>query len=321
MSEHGNWEETNILNRLHHLELGDEETEARLKSARALLLKHRAGRIRPGWDDKVLSDWNGLMITALSNAAAAFGKPAWLDLARRAFNAIEEHMSDNGHLMHSFRLGQIKHFATADGYANMIRAAIVLYEVTAERTFLERAVMWANELHENYWDQDAGGYFFTSVRTEALITRTLSAADDAVPNANGVMLGNLARLHVMTGDDVFRTRGEALIQALQGPALAGVYAHATFFNSFEIWVETVQCILCGEPDDPGTRALADAILRRPIPNRSLSYVSDTDSLPQEHPAHGKARVDGKATLYVCKGTRCSLPVSDPAALGTLEGFL
>ena len=81
VSEHGNWEDTNILNRLHHLELLDDEAEARLAAMRTKLLDHRAGRIRPGWDDKVLSDWNGLMIAALANAAAAFEQTSWCDMA------------------------------------------------------------------------------------------------------------------------------------------------------------------------------------------------------------------------------------------------
>ena len=321
VSDHGNWEETNILNRLHHLELLDADSEAKLALMRAKLLDHRASRIRPGWDDKVLTDWNGLMISALANAAAAFDQPDWLDMAARAFAAIEGKMSGAGHLMHSLRLGQVKHFATADGYANMIKAALVLYEVTASDAYLERAHIWAGELHEHYWDHDRGGYFFTSDRTEALITRTRSVSDDAVPNANGTMLANFARLYAMTGDDLYRARGDELIQSLQGEALASIYGHATFFNSFEVWVEPVQCVLIGDRTDAATQVLASAILTRAIPNRCLVYMETTSGLPAGHPAHGKTQTDGKPTLYVCKGTRCSLPVTDADSLDQLKDFL
>lgn len=321
VSATGNWEHTNILNRLHTLELRDQETEAQLAAARAKLLQHRATRIRPGWDDKVLSDWNGLMIAALANASSAFAQPLWLAIAVRAFAVIETDMHSDDHLMHSLRLGQVKHFATADGYANMIKAALMLYEVTAEASYVERAEIWASELHVHYWDKQDGGYYYTSERTEALITRTRSASDDAVPNANGIMLGNFARLHVITGNDDYKSRADALITAMQGDALSSIYSHATFFNSFEVLVETVQCILCGDPDQPDTKAFARALLTRAIPNRCLAYIIDTAALPSEHPAHGKERIGGAATLYVCKGTRCSLPLTDPAALDTLQEFL
>jgi len=321
VSEHGNWEETNILNRLHHLDFVDDETEAALATARKKLLAQRGNRIRPGWDDKVLTDWNGLMLAALANASAAFARSDWLDLAVQAFSTIETQMILEDHLMHSLRIGKVKHFATADGYANMIKAALVLYEVTAKAAYLERTQTWAEELHRHYWDQSRGGYFYTSDRTEALITRTRSASDDAMPNANGTMLANFARLYTMTGEETFRNRGDALIEALQGDALASVYSHATFFNSFEIWIDCAQCVVCGDPHDPATRALADAILQRPIPNRSLSYVENTNVLPKAHPAHGKTLVDAKPTLYVCRGTRCSLPITDTGDLDSLDGFL
>ena len=192
----------------------------------------------------------------------------------------------------------------------MIKAALVLYEVTAKVDYLERARTWAGELHEHYWDHDRGGYFFTSDRTEALITRTRSASDDAVPNANGIMLGSFARLYVMTADVVYQERANQLIDALQGEALASIYSHATFFNSFEIWVETVQCILVGNLSEASSKKLAQAILTRSIPNRCLVYLETTSGLPSDHPAHGKSQIDGKPTLYICKGTRCSLPITD-----------
>ena len=321
VTAHGNWEETNILNRLHHLEPLDDDEEAALASARAKLLQRRADRIRPGWDDKVLSDWNGLMIAALANTAAVFHNQTWLEMAIRAYDAVKTHMSGDHHLMHSLRLGKVQHYATADGYANMIRAATVLYEVTADTRYLDQAVVWARELDKWYWDGSDGGYFFTSSRTETLIARTINASDDAVPNANAVMLGNLARLHIMTGDAAFRTRADALLTAMQGPALASIYSHATFFNNFEILVETTQCILCGDPTHRETRNLATAVLQHHIPNRCLVYVEDTDSLPRDHPARGKQQVDGQPTLYICVGTRCSLPVTDAGAISSLEGFI
>src|SRR5262245_30711333 len=120
VSDAGNWEGHTILNRLHDLELGPPETEAVLAGKRAKLLASRAGRIRPGWDDKVLADWNGLMIAALAHAARVFDRPDWLGAAETAFRFVVERMERGGRLIHSFRAGQARGPATASDYANMI---------------------------------------------------------------------------------------------------------------------------------------------------------------------------------------------------------
>ena len=125
----------------------------------------------------------------------------------------------------------------------------------------------------------------------------------------------------MTGQDRHKLQVDALIDALQGDALANIYAHATFFNSFEVFLETSQCVLCGVPSDPQAQDLRHAVLRRSIANRCLVHVKDASALPEEHPAHGKSLLDGKPTLYVCKGTRCSLPVTTPEQLSDLTDFL
>jgi hypothetical protein len=311
ISEHGNWEETNIPNRLHSLELLDAETEARLAASRTILLRHRTARIPPGWDDKVLTDWNGLMIAGLAQAAAVFDAPAWHAAAARAFAVIADTMYVDGHLRHSLRLGDVRHFATADGYANMIAAALALYQTTGEAAYLDHARTWAEDLERHYLDPARGGYFFTSAVGETLITRSRSAADDAVPNANGTMLSNLARLHVLTGEPVYAARADALVAAFTGEVLANAYAHTTLLNGFEDLVATVQCIVIGERGDASTQSLITAVRRQPIPALALSVLADTSGLPAGHPAAGKTRTDGMPTLYVCKGTRCSLPITDP----------
>jgi uncharacterized protein YyaL (SSP411 family) len=129
----GNFEGHTILNRLNAIELRDADTEARLAAMRAKLFERRSSRIRPGFDDKVLADWNGLMIAALANASAAFDRPDWLDAAERAFDFVRLRMTSDGRLLHAWRAGQAKALASANDYANMIRAALALANVTGKR--------------------------------------------------------------------------------------------------------------------------------------------------------------------------------------------
>ena len=197
----GNFEGHNILNRLDSRELRDAETEARLAAMRAKLLERRALRVRPGFDDKVLADWNGLMIAALANAADAFERADWLAAAERAFDFICTRMTANGRLLHACRNGEAKAPATANDYANMIRAALALANVTGKPDYIERAKAWADVLDQHYWSENLGGYYFTADDTSDLIVRPFSGQDEATPNANGTMVSNLVALYLWTGEE------------------------------------------------------------------------------------------------------------------------
>ena len=135
----GNFEGHNILNRINNLQLRDATTEARFTLMREKLLARRAARVRPGFDDKVLADWNGLMIAALAKAADAFDRPDWLAAAERAFDFVSTRMTSGVRLLHSYRAGEAKAPATATDYANMIKAALALATVTGNVDYLNRA--------------------------------------------------------------------------------------------------------------------------------------------------------------------------------------
>ena len=206
----GNWEGHTILNRLCGLELRSAEDEKALAGMRAKLLARRAGRIRPGWDDKVLADWNGLTIAALAHAARVFDRPEWLDAAATAFGFVVERMEKDGRLIHSWRAGQAKVPATASDYANMIWGALRLLQATNEPAFLAAAERWCATLDKHYWVADGGGYAFTADDTPDVIVRMRGAHDDATPNANAVMLSNLVALSLLTGKPAYLERAQAI---------------------------------------------------------------------------------------------------------------
>src|SRR5258708_8571468 len=143
--EGGNWEDHTILNRSKKMLLGDAAHEARLAKARKILFEARAKRIPPSRDDKVLADWNGLMIEACARAGFVFGRPDWVAQGARAFHGVMTHLRapagepDAGRLRHSFRQGRAQHVAMLDDYANMARAAVSLYEVTGDGVYLDQA--------------------------------------------------------------------------------------------------------------------------------------------------------------------------------------
>ena len=310
----GNWEGKTILHRNRAPDLDDAESEAKLAEARRILFEQRGGRVRPGWDDKVLADWNGLMIAALANAGAVFAEPSWIEAAERAFAFVRERMSEGDRLRHSWRLGRARHPATLDDYAEMSRAALALLEATSKRSYLEQAQTWVAVLDRHFWDGANGGYFFTADDTADVIQRAKNANDHATPSGNGTMVEVLARLYFLTGEDRFRTQAEAIIAAFSGAILRSVFPFATLINATDFLRNATQIVLVGASADPAVEELARQVYARSLPNRLVMRIAPEDRLPQSHPASGKGLVKGKAAAYICRGQTCSLPITEPAAL-------
>ncbi len=310
----GNWEGVTILNRLHRIEMPDAETEATLAEQRATLWQEREKRVRPGWDDKVLADWNGLMIAALAHAGMVFDEPEWIEAAQRAFAFVRDRMTENGRLLHSWRAGKLKHRATLDDYALMARAALALHEATGEAAYLDQARAWVRVLDQHFWDTEAGGYFYTADDAKDLIIRTKSAHDSAIPSGNGTMLAVLATLYHRTGDAAYRERADALVAAFSGELGRNFFPLPTFLNAVERLQRGLQVVIVGDPQSADTQALRRTVLDRSLPDRVLSVVPPGTELPPNHPAHGKGMQNGAATAYVCTGMTCSPPVTAPAAL-------
>ena len=310
----GNWEGKTILNRSRDPALKDAATEAKLAEGRARLLAARATRVRPGWDDKVLADWNGLMIAALARAAPVFGAPAWLAAAETAFAFVVENMTEGGRLTHSWRHGRPAHPATLDDYAQMCEAALALAEATGTRGYLDQAEAWTQVLDRHYWDAETGGYFLSADDTQGLIVRPKTAHDNAAPSGNGTMAGVHARLFYLTGKDAQRERAEATVAAFSGEFQRSFSALSTLLNSNELLHRAVQIVVFGPRADAGTEGLLGAIHRICLPDRVLQLCEPGAEMADSHPAAAKGPVDGKATAYVCRGPTCSLPLTDPAEL-------
>ncbi|WP_373088209.1 thioredoxin domain-containing protein [Sneathiella sp.] len=306
----GNWEGTNILNRLAYPDPLDTESEAALAPLRQKLFEHRQSRIAPSLDDKVLTDWNGLMIAALARAGQYFGEAHWIAAAEAAFVAITTHsMESDGRLYHSYRLGRAQHSGLLDDYANMSRAALTLYEVTGKAFYLERAEQWVEVLNAHFWDKNGGGYFYTADDAEALILRSKNAHDNAVPSGNGVILEVLAKLHLLTGARDPFEKATTMVRHFSADLGRNFFPLATLLNNFETLVNARQVIIVGPRSDPQTIDLINTLKDYSLPTRVLNILEDTATLPFDHPAQGKGMVGGKPTAYLCTGPVCSAPAN------------
>ena len=307
----GNFEGHNILNRLNPQPRSDDD-EARLAALRAKLLNVRATRVRPGLDDKVLADWNGLMIAALANASLMFAEPSWLDMAERAFALIARAMTRGDRLGHSWREGKLKFPGLASDFAAMIRAALALYEATGRQSYFDQAVAWQRALDRDYADAEAGTYYLTAADAEGLVIRPASTADEATPNHNAVAAQNLVRLALLTGDDGWREKADRLIAAIAPATVDNLYMHMALLNAIDLRLRAAEIVVTGE----GARAEALLTAARAIAplDRIVLHARSADALPPSHPAQQQVRASGEARAFVCVGETCSLPVSDPAGV-------
>jgi len=307
----GNWEGHSILNRSHHLSLYGPEEEIKLKVLRQLLWEEREKRVRPGWDDKVLVDWNGLMIGAMARASALFDKPTWREAAVHAFDAVTSNMTyetdGTARLHHSYRVGQAKHHAMADGYANMAWAALRLWEITSDSNYVGWADKWSDALSTYFWDPQSGGFYYTASDAEALISRTKTAADNAIPNANGTMIEVLTKLASITGRTARHMQAKKLIDAFSGEMQKNFFPLMTYLNGFDFHLNATEIVIKGEPDDVRTRSMIDAALNASRPNLILSVIPPALPLPEGHAATDKPQIDGVPTAYVCRNQTCSPP--------------
>ena len=315
ITDTGNFEGRSIPNRLSDPGSLSADDELRLGNMRARLYDARRQRVPPGWDDKVLADWNGLTIGALAGAGVTLQRPEWIAAAKRALDFVLTTMMPDGRLRHAYRAGQLRGAATASDYADLVAGALALHRATGETDSLETAIRLADVLHRHYWIPDRGGYAFTADDTADVIVRTETAHDDATPNANAVMLSSLMALHALTGEPAYMQRAEALLRAYLPEIAEAPLGHCGHLAGALDVIAPVQVVIVvpvGSDGGPMRRALQSLSM----PGATVQVVSEGASMPAGSPLHGKGAVAGKPTAYVCVAGTCSLPLTEPATFRT-----
>ncbi|HEV2761162.1 MAG TPA: thioredoxin domain-containing protein [Acidimicrobiales bacterium] len=297
----GNFEGSNIL---HRPVRGELARSAAVEEARAILFEAREKRVRPGLDDKVLTEWNGLFIAALAQAAAATGKDDWLADARLAAEFLLANLRrPDGRWLRAWQGGNPgRHLAFAADYAAVVDAFTRLAEATGEARWVAEARTAADAMLELFWDDGAGGLFTNGADAEALITRSKDFIDNAVPSANGNAAQALLRLGALVGEGYYSQRGEDILRLLAG--MAG--QHPTAFSRALTAADMVaagitEIAIIGDRLD-----LVRAVQGRYLPNAVLAWGE-----PYPSPLF-EDRKDGLA--YVCRNYACQAPVSDVDSL-------
>ncbi len=288
-----------------------EKATERLDAALARLRAAREARARPERDDKLLADWNGIAIAALAEAGLAFGERTWIAAARSAFaDAVRRLDSPSGRLVHSWHDGRAGAPAPVESLAQMARAAMVLFEATGDDDYLRRAENWLRRATRDHWDDAGGGFFQAAADAAPALARLKIILDMPDPSGNAVAVETLAKLYFLTGAEDLRARAERTLVAIGGSPGSDPLGSAGLLNAADGLRRGLQVVIVGRRGEAGTDRLLGRTFAFSLPARALLVIAPGQSLPENHPAHGKGQIDGRATAYVCRGTVCSLPAAD-----------
>ena len=299
------------------------EVQAAILQAANKLLEARGARVRPHLDDKVLTAWNGLMISAFAKAGAVLAEPRYADAARRAADFLSSRMYDaaTGTLLRRYRQGAAAIPGFLDDYAFFTQALLDLYETGFEWRDLELAIRLTEKLAELFEDSEHGAFYSTAAGDPTLVMRIKEDYDGAEPSGNSIAVLNLLRLAQIADRSDFRVSAARALEAFGSRMVAAPVGVPQMLVAYELSISKPrQIVLVGERDAPDTRRLLDQIHSRFVPNRIVLLVNreSRQALARYLPTVADmTAIGGQATAYVCEDYACKLPTADAAAFGQL----
>ncbi|TMA11807.1 MAG: thioredoxin domain-containing protein [Deltaproteobacteria bacterium] len=329
VSELGNFEGKNILHPILQPEqaakfFGKEikEIENLIAEAKAKLLQEREKRVKPFRDEKILTSWNGLMLSGLAEAYKTIGEERYRKAAEKTVEFIFAQMFREGYLLHTYRDGQAKLYGYLDDYAFLAGGLLDLYEATFDRSLLKRAVQLTETMINEFWDDVEGGFFYTGKSHEQLISRTKPAFDASVPSGNSIATQILLRIYHYTGEENYLRRAERTLRIYYNAMMQQPFGFAHMFGALDFYLQKPkEIVVVGEKEKLATWELIKKLHSLYVPNKTLKLVEPGEPLGKVSPIlEGKTQLNGKPTVYVCQNFTCSLPMTHWEELrGSLDG--
>jgi uncharacterized protein YyaL (SSP411 family) len=319
---HGGKSDSNILHMTksvqkiaEDIKINEDELNNRIEKIREKLFKIREKRIHPFKDDKILTDWNGLMISAYSKSAQVFSHPPFTQAAEKAAILILNRVKDdNGRLLHRYRNGTAGINANIDDYAFLIAGLIDLYETTFNPYYLEEALSLNEDMIEHFGDKDNGAFFFTANDSEKLLTRQKEIYDGAIPSGNSAAMLNLLRLGKITGKTEYENKAFQIVKTFSNIINKSPSAFTQFLVAMDFLIgPSSEIVLSQEEHSPMTETMLKVIRENFIPNKIVLLVSsrEKDKINQIAPfTKDYTGLNGKPTVYVCRNYVCNLPVTE-----------
>ena len=306
--------------------IGVDELEKRVAAMRETLLAIRGTRIRPSLDDKILVCWNGLMISAFAKGYQVLGDPRYLEAAQRAANFVLTTMRKDGTLLRSYRAGDARIPAYLDDYAFFIGSLVDLYEASFDMRWLEEANTLSVAMIANFWDVDAGGFFFTTPDHAHLIVRTKPTYDGAEPSGNSMAALALLRLGRLTDNQEFVAKATKILELNAEPMSRQPRGYMKMIAGIELLLDNPrEIVVAGNSGSADTQALLGAVRGEFLPNKVVALLdpswNNVDAVEKALPLlQGKRPANGQAAAYVCMNYACKAPVTTVQALRTELGL-
>jgi uncharacterized protein YyaL (SSP411 family) len=321
VTQGGNFEGKNILNvrvpitnLAKKYEKTPELVSQTVKDASTMLLAEREKRVKPGRDEKILTSWNGLMISGFAKGFSISGETKYLQTAKKAVEFIENMLASNdGRLKRTFKDGQSKLNAYLEDYAFYISGLLDLFAVNSKQEYLDKAIMYADFMLQHFWDEKEGNLFFTSDDHEQLISRTKNFYDLATPSGNSIAASNLLRLYQYSQNNSYLDRAIRIMKAGSSSAAENPFGFGQMLNSIYLYVKKpVEVTVIAGDDGTNTHSsdLVAWLNSQFLPN-SINAIVPASELAtlQRYPAFkGREAQGGGETAYVCKNYTCSLPI-------------
>lgn len=322
ITEHGNFEEKNILNVKRNpadiakeLNLSEDDLAEKIEQGRRKLFAAREDRIKPGRDEKVITAWNGLMLAAFADAAGVLGDQRYLDVARRNADFLISNLQAEGRLLRTWKKGRAKLNAYLEDHANLADGLLRLFEVSGDFRYFDEAKRLLEMMIAEFWDEENGGFYFTSSDHEELIVRNKDFYDNATPSGNSVAADGLLRLSRLTGDERYERFAVAVLKLTSSKARQYPQGFGRALSAIEFHLaEKLEVVIAG----PKGSDLEREVLSRYLPNAITIITGEENAARADLPVlEGRGPIDGATAAYVCENYICSRPVTTVAELREL----
>ena len=327
----GDFGDKNILYAAHsiedaarHFRKSIEEIQKIVQGTKEKLLAWRARRPRPFKDDKILTDWNGLMVASLASAAQVLNEPRYGQAAQRAADFLLAKMKrSDGRLMHRYRQGESAITGFLDDYAFFTQGLLATYEATFDPHYLQQAKFFADEMIRLFGDKVSGGFFFKAKDDQSLIFRTKDAYDGAMPSGDSTAamgLGKLGRLMMVKNYD---DNAHATVNVFSAEIRSSPTGFTHMLSAFDYLLgPSKEIVIAGDQNDPNTQAMFSEINKHFIPNKVVCFHPTDGQQAKDIEAlapfvKGQNMLNGKTTAYVCQNYHCKFPTNDLGKFGEL----
>ena len=329
ITESGNFEGGNILSQVIDtetlaLQLGIalEELQSRIARAKASMLERRAGRIPPQRDEKILADWNGLMLTSIAEAALVLRRDDYMEAAISNATFLMQSLYDGEFLKHSYKDGQARINGYLLDYALLCKGLLSLYEATFQARWRQAAEDLAQAMVEQFWDESHGCFYDTSSAHETLVGRPRNIHDNALPSGSAAAASVLLHLARLTDNKVYERMASYTIRSVQELMVRYPSGFGHWLCALDFYLSRpTEIVVVGKPENPATQSLVNVIKQRYMPNivlagRIPNYKADIANVPL---LKERDMIDNKPTAYVCEDYACQSPVTDPNVLASILG--